>query len=157
MRFLEIHQSNTSKTGELIEKTIVLDKFIDVKGVKIPTFYENSNSQVNVNDKGIFKNRISIKLDNISIIDNSKPTPFSFKTKIPNGTKATLFDAQQIEYVWMDGKIVVKTDEVALAIARGGRKFIPGPDEPRFWMMALGIIMMLIGGGWKLRDMLKKS
>ncbi|MDR1492617.1 MAG: hypothetical protein LBT05_07840 [Planctomycetaceae bacterium] len=66
-------------------------------------------------------------------------------------------DAPQIQYVWMDGKIVVKTDEVVLAIARGGRKFIQGPDEPRFWMIALGIIMILVGGGWKLRDMLKES
>ncbi|MDR1491420.1 MAG: hypothetical protein LBT05_01670 [Planctomycetaceae bacterium] len=44
----------------------------------------------------------------------------------------------------------VKKDELI-------KKYISGPDEPRFWMMALGIIMMLIGGGWKLRDMLKES
>jgi hypothetical protein len=157
MRFLEIHQSNTSKTDEMIEKTIVLDKFIDVKGVKVPTFYENSSSQVNVNNKGSLNDKYSIKLDHITIENHSKPKPFSFKTKIPDGTKVVLFDAQQIQYVWMDGKIVVKTDEVALAIARGGHKFIPGPDQPRFWMMALGIIMMLVGGGLKLRDMLKES
>jgi hypothetical protein len=157
MHFLEVSQSNTSKTGEMIKKAIVLDKFIDVKDVKFPTFYENSSSQVNVNDKGIFKNTISINLDNISITDNSKPKPFSFKTKIPNGTKAVLFDSQQIQYVWMDGKIEPLTDEVALRIARGDHKFMPGPAEPRFWFIALGIIMLLLGGGLKLRDMLKES
>jgi hypothetical protein len=77
--------------------------------------------------------------------------------KIPNGTPVSMNDAPQIEYVWMDGEIVPKTDEVALAIARGGHKFIPGPQEPRFWLIALGIIMMLLGGGLKLRDMLKES
>jgi hypothetical protein len=76
---------------------------------------------------------------------------------IPNGTPVAMYDAPQIQYVWMDGKPVLKTDEVALAIARGGHKFIPGPQEPRFWLIALGIIMMLLGGGLKLRDMLKES
>jgi hypothetical protein len=105
MRFLEIYQSNTSKTGDLIEKSIILDKFINIKGVKFPTYYETSDSQVNVNDQGVLKGKGTIKIDNITITDNSKPTPFSFKAKIPNGTKAVLFDAQQIQHVWMDGEL----------------------------------------------------
>jgi hypothetical protein len=82
---------------------------------------------------------------------------FKITLPIPNGTPVYMQDALQIEHVWMDGKPVLKTDEVALAIARGGHKFIPGPQEPRFWLIALGIIMMLLGGGLKLRDMLKES
>jgi hypothetical protein len=157
MRFLEIHQSNTSKTGEIIEKSIVFDQFIDVKGVKFPTYYETANSQVNVNDQGVLKTKIATKIDNITITDNSNPTPFSFKAKIPNGTKAVLFDAQQIQHVWMDGEIVPKTDEVALAIARGDHKFIPGPKESRFWFIALGLILFFLGGGLKLYSMLKEN
>jgi hypothetical protein len=156
MRFLEIHQSNTSQIGELIDKSIVLDKFISVKGVKFPTYYDYSHSQVVPNQK-VLKNRITIKIDNITITDNSKPTPFSFKTKIPNGTKAILFDDQKIQHVWMDGKIVPKTDEVALAIARGDHGFIPKPNESRFWFIALGLILMFLGGGLKLYSMFKNN
>jgi hypothetical protein len=64
-------------------------------------------------------------------------------------------DAPQIEYVWMDGKPVVKTDEIALRIARGDYGFMPGPQNPRFWFMALGIFLFLLGGGLKVRSMLK--
>jgi hypothetical protein len=56
----------------------------------------------------------------------------------------------------MDGKIVPKTDEIALAIARGDYKFIPGPNEPRFWFIALGLILIFLGGGLKLYDMIKE-
>jgi hypothetical protein len=157
MRFLEIHQFNTSKTGDTITKSIVLDKFIDIQNIKFPTYYEISNSRGHINNKEISKGVIAAKLDNITITDNSNPTPFSFKTKIPNGTKAVLFDAQQIQYVWLDGEIVPRTDEVALAIARGGHKFIPGPKESRFWFMALGLILILLGGGSKLYSMLKEN
>jgi hypothetical protein len=153
---LEIHQSNTSQIGDLIDKSIVLDKFISVKGVKFPTYYDYSDSQVVPNQK-VLKGKGTTKIDNITITDNSNPKPFSFKTKIPNGTKVILFDAQQIEHVWMDGKIVPKTDEIALAIARGDYKFIPGPNEPRFWFIALGLILIFLSVGLKLRDMLKES
>ena len=61
-------------------------------------------------------------------------------------------DAQQIQYVWFDGKIVPRTDEVMLAIARGNHKFMPGPDSPRFWLMAVGIIMIVVALGKKLYD-----
>jgi hypothetical protein len=79
------------------------------------------------------------------------------KMKIPNGTAVSMSDAPQIQYVWLDGKIVPKTDEVALAIARGDHKFIPGPQEPRFWFIALGLILMFLGGGLKLYSMLKDN
>jgi hypothetical protein len=156
MRFLEIHQSNTSQIGDLIDKSIVLDKFISVKGVKFPTYYDYSDSQV-VPKQKVLKGKGTVKIDNITITDNSNPTPFSFKTKIPNGTKVVLYDAQQIEHVWLDGKIVPKTDEVMLAIARGGHKFIPGPNESRFWFIALGLFLMFLGGGLKLYSMLKDN
>ena len=72
---------------------------------------------------------------------------FQFSLNLPNGTSVHMQDARQIQYIWLDGKIVPKTDEAMLAIARGGHKFMPGPDSPRFWLMAIGIILILIGGG----------
>jgi hypothetical protein len=100
---------------------------------------------------------MEVKLNNIKKVSSFSDSDFTFSTPIKNGTEVFMQDVPQIEYVWMDGEIVPKTDEVALAIARGGHKFIPGPQEPRFWLIALGIIMMLLGGGLKLRDMLKES
>jgi len=76
---------------------------------------------------------------------------------IPNGTPVAVLDAPQIEYVWMDGKPVVKTDEVALRIARGDYGFMPGPKNPRFWFIAFGLVLLLVGGGLKIRSMLKKE
>lgn len=71
---------------------------------------------------------------------------------IPDGTSVTMQDAPQIEYIWLNGKIVPKTDALMLAIARGNHKFIPGPREPRFWLLLLGIVGILVGGGWKFYD-----
>jgi hypothetical protein len=79
------------------------------------------------------------------------------KTNIPNGTPVIMLDAPQIQYVWMDGEIVPKTDEVALRILQGDHKFIPGPKESRFWFMALGLILFFLGGGLKLYSMLKEN
>ncbi|GHT23448.1 hypothetical protein FACS189419_07400 [Planctomycetales bacterium] len=75
---------------------------------------------------------------------------------IPNGTPVAVQDAPQIEYVWMDGKIEPKTDEVMLKIAQGDHKFIPGADEPRFWIMALGAILIIVGFTFKGIELYKK-
>lgn len=68
---------------------------------------------------------------------------------IPNGSVVQMRDAPQIEYIWLDGKIVPKTDEAMLAIARGGHKFMPGPNETRFWLMGIGIALILFALGVK--------
>jgi hypothetical protein len=157
MRYMEIRNHSASKTYDFVELSIVLDKFIDINGIKFPLYYEHSSSYININDTGIFKNKITRKLNNIVITDNSKPKPYSFKAEIPNGTKVVLFDSQQIEYVWLDGKIVPKTDETALAIARGNYGFIHGPRDVRFWFMLLSLIIILVGFGLKIKSMIKNN
>jgi hypothetical protein len=83
---------------------------------------------------------------------------FRLTSPIANGTQVHIRDAPQIDYVWHDGKIVPKTDEVMLDIARGGHKFMPGPDNPRFWMMLLSIILILTGGGmWVYKNFIRKE
>ena len=88
-----------------------------------------------------------IKLENIVLPENLSDEDFKIMLDIPNYTPAFMQDAPQIEHIWLDGKIVPKTNEAMLAIARGGHKFMPGPESPRFWFMAIGIILILIGGG----------
>jgi hypothetical protein len=146
LKSLEIKQTGASKSGETIAMMFSFDKFIDVSGIIVPTFHEYSHSMVSIKDgvQGTYDGRISTVISNINIADNSKPTPYTFQTKIPNGTRAVLFDAPQIQYIWLNGRIVPKTDEVMLAIARGGHKFMPGPDNPRFWMMGTAIVLILI-------------
>jgi len=72
---------------------------------------------------------------------------FQFSLPLLNGTPVHMQDARHIEHIWLDGKIVPKTNEAMLAIARGGHKFMPGPEEPRFWLLTISIILILIGGG----------
>lgn len=72
---------------------------------------------------------------------------FVLSSKIENGTECVMRDVPQIEYIWLDGKVVPKTNEVMLAIARGGHKFMPGPSEPRFWFMAIGITLIVLALG----------
>ena len=81
---------------------------------------------------------------------------FRIKEAIPDGTPVSMQDALQIEYIWMDGKAVPKTDDAMLALARG-HKFMPGVSEPRFWLMAVGLVMLLVGGGILLRRHLKSE
>jgi hypothetical protein len=76
------------------------------------------------------------------LVDNKKD---DFKiVGIPEGTDVFVEDIPQIRHVWADGKIQPATDELMMRIARGGHKFMPGPDEPRFWLMAIGILLIVI-------------
>jgi hypothetical protein len=72
---------------------------------------------------------------------------FQFSLSLPNGTSVYMQDAPQIQHVWLDGKIVPRTDEAMLAIVRGGNKFMPGPESPRFWFLTISILLILICGG----------
>jgi hypothetical protein len=70
---------------------------------------------------------------------------------IPNYTSVSMQDVLQIDYIWMDGKIVPLTDELAISRIRG-HGFMPGVRESRFWMMIFGIILLvlaIIGQIWK--------
>ena len=90
-----------------------------------------------------------ISITNLELDKNFSKKSFTFSNKIKNGTPASMLDAPQIRYIWMDGKVVPKTDELMLEIARGGHKFMPGPKEPRFWFMSIGIILIFIACGAK--------
>ena len=70
-------------------------------------------------------------------------------SEVPDYAPVTVQDALHLSPTRTieSGKVIVKTDDVMMQIARGGHKFMPGPDSPRFWLMAIGIILILIGGG----------
>ena len=84
-----------------------------------------------------------------------KNQEITFDTPLPDHTKVHLLSQKQIEYVWVNGKIVPLTNEIALANARG-HGFVPGKNAPRFWMMALGIAMILYAIGLKIYRYLKE-
>ena len=81
---------------------------------------------------------------------------FRFSLMLPDWTAVYMMDAPQIQYIWLDGRAVVLTDELALDRARG-HGFIPGPAEPRFWLVTIGILLILVGGGKLLYDHVKKT
>jgi hypothetical protein len=74
--------------------------------------------------------------------------------QIPNYTEVFMQDAPQIRDVWLDGEIVPYTDEVALARIRG-HDFIPGVREPRFWLIAAGVILVILGLFFKIKMILQ--
>jgi|GEM_PF-4639210 len=159
LKSLEIKQADASKSGDTTTMMFSFDKFIDVSGVRVPTFHEYFHSMVSVKDgiQGIYEGRISTVISNIKIAENTSPAPYSFQTRIPNGTRAILFDAQQIEHIWYDGKIVPKTNELMMQIAMGDHKFMPGPDEPRFWLLMLSFLLIALGLGKMIYNIIYKK
>ena len=85
-----------------------------------------------------------------------KNKELTFDTPIPDYTQVQLFSQRQIAYVWVNGKIIPLTDELALARARG-HGFIPGTREPRFWLMATGIGLILFALGRMTYSYLKRK
>ncbi len=80
---------------------------------------------------------------------------FALTSDIADGTEVYLSDAPQIEHIWLDGKIVPKTDEAMLAVIRG-HSFKPGIRNPRYWLIAAGLIMIAVAGGLKIREFMQK-
>lgn len=68
---------------------------------------------------------------------------FKISYVIPDYTQVSMQDVPQTEYIWMKGKIVPLTDELALARGKN-HQFIPGIREPRFWLLAAGLIMTTV-------------
>jgi hypothetical protein len=107
--------------------------------------------------RSLHKTKSDIVVSRLQLDKRFKDSDFEVGrlVKIPNGTPVSMQDVPQIKYVWFNGKVVPQTDEIALAIARGDYGFMPGPQNPRFWFMALGLGLLLLGGGLKIRTMLK--
>jgi hypothetical protein len=89
-----------------------------------------------------------VDITDIAVNPSLNEKDFSFSIPVPDYTPVIIEDSEKrhIKHVWVNGKIVPWTDEAVLAILRG-HKFMPGPDEPRFWLLWIGIILILIGGG----------
>ena len=97
------------------------------------------------------------KIESIEINPTIPQSFFRISLAIPNGTPVTDRRSRQIEYIWYNGKIEPKTNELMMAIAVGDHKFVPGLDEIRFWMMATGILMILVALGKMLYDAIWRS
>lgn len=100
--------------------------------------------------------KVDIKIDNLQINEHLAANDFKFETPVPDGTKVYVAEKPQIAHIWLKGEIVPKTSEVMLRIARGDHKFMPGVREPRFWMMALGILFIVFGISLKARSMVRQ-
>ena len=85
---------------------------------------------------GILK--ANVKLDQVFLPQALSENDFRISIKIPNGTPVAMQDVPQIDYVWLDGKPVVNTDEIALRIARGDYGFMMGRRILAFGLWPLG-------------------
>ena len=143
---------------------IIREKIVPLKresfnpdDINMDTFSQKNEEIINLKNTGKRIEKIEVEWTNVILSKNIPDSVFKLEKMfhIPNGTEVYVKNVPQIEYVWFNGKIVAKTDEIALAIARGDHGFMPGPKNPRFWFMALGAILLLVGGGLKIRSMLK--
>jgi hypothetical protein len=145
--------SQISGGAQLVSGEIKIISHEMVSDVYLPKEYYSedhfSDGQVEVR-KGEMTNvpstrdKFEVVLTNFQI-DNKKD---DFKViDVPEGTPVFVEDIPQIRYVWADGKVQPATDELMMRIAQGGHKFMPGPDEPRFWLMAIGILLIVIALG----------
>ncbi len=94
-------------------------------------------------------------LNQYQISDSASRSDFRLNASIHDYTPVYVMDAPQIDYVWLDGKVVPLTDELALARIRG-HSFKPGIRNPRTWLIAAGLIMILLAGGLKIREFMQK-
>lgn len=160
--------SSSLQSGEMTSCEIELGSFVALnQELSFPTIYKEHSSavvsqEVIHNGKRQWEPVVSTNervdiLSQVVLHSVSQTGHFAIDSQIPNGTTVYMQDAPQIQYVWMDGKAVVLTDEVALRIARGNHGFMPGPKEPRFWFIFFGIVLMAAGLTLKIRDMLAKK
>ena len=152
--FSHAYSGNDYSSGRVLEQNFLFEDFARLNNRLFPQKMSSAFEMLlrdtvksDRNSESVFKNSFVVFFANIEINRNISGSDFQIKTPIPNGTPVTIQSAPQIQYIWFDGKIVPKTNEAMLAVARGNHKFMPGPDEPRFWLMAIGIILILIGGG----------
>ena len=131
-----------SRNYETESYVLEVSEFQDIGGVKFPVRYTTVLSLSGESGKTTY--RWSLSDISFNVLAEKD---FRLTITIPDGTHARMNDASHIQHIWHDGKIVPKTDDVMLAIARGGHKFMPGPKEPRFWLMVIGIFLILLGGG----------
>jgi hypothetical protein len=80
---------------------------------------------------------------------------FTFTPSIPDGTRVRMKDANHLDFMWKDGKVVPITDEAILALR--GQRFIPYPNEPRFWLIAIGSAMIILSIVLKIREYRKQK
>jgi hypothetical protein len=83
--------------------------------------------------------------------DSLSEEDFRFSMILLSGTAAYMQDAPHIEHMWLNGRIVPKTDETILELLRGNG-FMPGTDSPRFWMIWLSVLLIVIALGKRAYD-----
>jgi hypothetical protein len=144
--------------GDIPSLDAKFDDFVFVDGVWFPSKYvcTYTIASTKPSDDGTDKRVVYCgerkkqwTLKGFSTLDAAADNAFKIRSNIPNYTTAYMQDAPQIEYVWLDGKIEPLTSELVLARMRGV-KFIPGVAEPRFWLIASGILLISIALAGKL-------
>ena len=137
-----------------------LHSFKLIEGIYFPEKIECSSSYLGNAASQSTPNLIRESVEyNLRSIHRGKLTAsdFMLQSKIKNGTEAVMHDDPQVEHIWYDGEIVPKTSELMMEIAMEDHMFMHGPDETRFWMLAIGILLIVLGLGKMLYDIIRKS
>ncbi|GHT23441.1 hypothetical protein FACS189419_07380 [Planctomycetales bacterium] len=162
IKTIHIESSGASRGAELLSHKTEVTEYELVESVYLPKIVRIqehfSSGEVTIRENEVVDTPVTYDKYEYSLTNyraNNTANDFNL-LNIPNGTRVRMEDAPQIAYIWLNGKIEPKTDEVMLKIAQGDHKFIPGADEPRFWIMALGAILIIVGFTFKGIELYKK-
>ncbi|GHT27467.1 hypothetical protein FACS18942_06850 [Planctomycetales bacterium] len=142
-----------------------IKKCENIEGIDIPTHY-TEEIKIEPGVVELYGQKVKtygnqwkqeIYLKDISVNNELTDKEFEFTFIFPDYTEVYMQDAPYIKYIWLDGKVEPLTDELAISIAQGGHKFIPAPNESRFWMIAAGLIMIVIALAGKRRKYYKNK
>jgi len=135
-----------AKMFDMLSFRMDVFEFQNVEGILVPK--EMNITREKLVQDGSRVEEIEIKWSNVTFSQQKfPPLQMGNLFEIPNANPASRRDAPHIEHIWHDGKIVPKTNELMMKIAMGDRKFMPGPDEPRFWLWIFSFLLIALGLG----------
>jgi len=170
-RFSQVYLGNRYSSGRLLEKNISFENFVRVNNRIFPQRMTSSFEMlladiVSLDQKSnvIFKNDFSVSFTNIKLNRSVSDSDFRIKTIIPNANPVTIQGAPHIEYIWYDGKIVPNDGKI---VPKTGQSCLPSPaaadtnscrpDSPYFWMFALSFLLIALGLGKMVYNIIQRN
>jgi len=74
---------------------------------------------------------------------------FQMQASVPDGLRVSMGDAPQLDYVWVDGKIVPWTD--AMPFPRGARFLKGDGSRASVWFVGLNVVIITVLAFWSWR------
>lgn len=124
---------------------VAVEKVVDGKTVLEHEPAKDASGKVVMTPKSRFVREI--KLVSLDFNPEFGDDDFKILQPIANGTRVHMQDASHLDYMWVDGEILVATDPKALAAARGALLYT-GVGVRLFWALLFPAAVLLVVVGW---------